>query len=154
MSCVWECTNDECVKTVQNNYPGCITEAQTCHPLWRVELVSCCHIVILINPPLGNAALTPAIELILVVIIPRVAKWDSNFIYKMPYGTNCTQLNSLDTEDTSFTHFDLNATMFKPDKQWNIDIVVYSVPKSWVKHVSNCNCLKLFLDVSNVQWVW
>jgi len=153
VSCVWECTNDEWVKIVQNNDPGCIVEAQRCHPWWRVEFVSCCHFVILINPPLGNAALTTAIELILVVTIPRVAEWYTNFVYKMLHGTYFALLNSLDTEVANLTYCNLNSTMFKPDKRWNIRLVVYSVQKSWVKHGSNGNPLKPFMDVLNIQWI-
>jgi len=122
---------------VQNDFPGIISEIQEWYPLQRQNSVTRHLIDILKTPPQVLSALTSALELMLVVTIPRVAETLKSVIDEMTFATDFQLINLLHTEHVNRTHEDLNTSLDEPENKWNIHLVSYDTLTSRAKPSSN-----------------
>jgi len=122
---------------VHNDSPGIVGEEREWYPLQRLNSVPCCLLEIQTTPPHGHPAHKSPHEPILVVIMPGVAETFKTVIHKMTHGTDFKLVNLLHAENANLTQEDLNISIDKPEKRWNIHLASYDTVTSRVKPSSN-----------------
>jgi len=137
LSILWGNTLAEWVNMVQNNFPGMIGEEWEWYPLRRHNSVPRRLMEIRKTPPQGPAALTSALEPILVVTMSGVAATFKRIIHEMTYPTDFQLINLLQTENANLTLKDLNTSLDQPENRWNIHFVSYDTLTSRAKPSSN-----------------
>ena len=74
-----------------------------------------CLLEIQITPPHGHPALLSALELILVVTMPGVAKTLKIVINEITHATEFKLVNMLQVENVNLTNPDLNTSIHEPE---------------------------------------
>jgi len=77
------------------------------------------------TPPQGHPAFKSALDLILVVTMPRVAETFKSIIKEKTYSTNFKLVKLLHAENANITHSDRNSSIDVPENRWNIHVVSY-----------------------------
>jgi hypothetical protein len=137
LSILWGNTLEEWVILVDNDFPGIVGEEREWYPLQRLNSVPRRLLEIQSTPPHGHPGLISALELILVVTMPRVAEIFKSVIDAMTQGTDFKLVNLLRSENVNLTHKDLNTSIDKPENRWNIHLVSYDTLTSRAKPSSN-----------------
>jgi len=136
-SILWGNSLEEWVILAHNDFPSIVGEEQEWYLLQRLNSVPRRLLEIQSIPPHAHPALISALELILVVIMPRVAETFKSVIDKMAHGTNFKLVNLLHTDNANLTNEDLNTSIDEPEYRWNIHLVSYDTLTSRVKPASN-----------------
>jgi len=137
LSILWGNMLAEWVNMVQNDLPGIIGEEWEWYPLQRHNSVPRRLIEIQKTPLQGHAALTSALEPILVVTMPGVAETFKSVIDEMTFATDFKLINLLHAENVNLTHKDLNTSLDEPENRLNIHLVSYDTLTSRAKPSSN-----------------
>jgi hypothetical protein len=142
LSILWGNTLEEWVILAHNDFPSIVGEERKWYPLQRLKSVPRCLLEIQSTPPHGHPALISALETILVITMPGVAKTFKSVLDKITHRTDFKLVDLLHTDNANLTHKDLNTSIDKPENRWNIHIVSYDTFASRAKSSSNgqlCN---------------
>jgi len=136
-SIFWGNTVEEWVILAVNDFPGIVGEEREWYPLQRLNSVPRLLLEIQTTPPHGHPALVSALEQILVVAMPGVAKTLKTVIDEMTNGTEFKLVDMLHSENANLTHKDLNTSIDEPENRWNIHLGSYDTLTSRAKPSRN-----------------
>jgi len=137
LSILWGNTLEEWVILMCNDLHGIVGEEQEWYSLQWLNSVPCRLLEIQTTPPHRHPALVSAVEPLMVVTMPGVAKTFKTVIDEMTHGTEFKLVNLLHTDNGNLTHEDLNTSIDEPENWWNIHFLSYDTLTSRAKPSSN-----------------